>query len=247
MGQYHKVVNLDKQEYLHPHQFGDGLKLMEFGGSAQGTLSALAGLLLLDNQQEGPWAGSRVTVTGDYGDEGRFVPPQFAQYNLYTLLDLDMSEDESAALGPAPVYTALREECTRQLAGLGFKMEFGNMGTAGVPGLEDMEKVYDQPEDLFEGLDLRPGENLREVLEDCLRVIRCSKYANPLSWTRVTDASLKLDVQTGKASALHVRYVNDRNSDNGLPRQFDGTLAFPASVREVREFFKVVDTTPKLT
>ena len=32
MGQYFKVLNLDKKEYLHPHCCGDGLKLMEFGG-----------------------------------------------------------------------------------------------------------------------------------------------------------------------------------------------------------------------
>lgn len=33
MGQYYMVMNLAKKEYLHPHHFGDGLKLMEFAMS----------------------------------------------------------------------------------------------------------------------------------------------------------------------------------------------------------------------
>ena len=45
MGQYFLIVNLDKKEYLHPHKFGDGLKLLEFGCSSQGTLTALTLLL----------------------------------------------------------------------------------------------------------------------------------------------------------------------------------------------------------
>ena len=40
MGQYYLVVNLDKKEFLHPHKLGDGLKLMEFAASGDGTRSA---------------------------------------------------------------------------------------------------------------------------------------------------------------------------------------------------------------
>ena len=75
MGQYHYVVNLDKREYLHPHDLGDGLKLMEFGCSANGTLMGLALLLAGSNGPEGrgggdwhPWTGEQ----GRYGD-GRTV------------------------------------------------------------------------------------------------------------------------------------------------------------------------------
>lgn len=40
MGQYHKIVNLDKKQFISGHAFGDGIKLMEFGGSAGGTMTA---------------------------------------------------------------------------------------------------------------------------------------------------------------------------------------------------------------
>ncbi len=77
MGQYYKVVNLDKKQYLHPHNLGDGLKLMEFGSSGGGTMMALAILLSdgngqgggdLDSEQAlvGSWAGDRIVVVGDY-------------------------------------------------------------------------------------------------------------------------------------------------------------------------------------
>lgn len=82
MGQYHIVVNLDKKQYLHPHRLGDGLKLMEFGASSGGTMMALAVLLADSNSGSGgdidsddplvgSWAGDRIVVTGDYGDEGK--------------------------------------------------------------------------------------------------------------------------------------------------------------------------------
>jgi hypothetical protein len=86
MGQYHYICNLDKREYLDPHQFGDGLKLMEFGCSMGGTMTALAILLASangrgggdlrleeDNPLEeivGSWAGDRIAIIGDYFDEG---------------------------------------------------------------------------------------------------------------------------------------------------------------------------------
>ena len=92
MGQYYTVVNLDKQQYLHPHAFGDGLKLLEFGCSGCGTMTALAVLLAdgngrgggdlqTDNEEYqeiiGSWAGDRIVVTGDYADEGKFVPEDY--------------------------------------------------------------------------------------------------------------------------------------------------------------------------
>ncbi len=96
MGQYHYVCNLDRREFLHPHRFGDGLKLKEFGGSGGGTMAALAGLLStsngrgggdlfadqdwlrevrisqdqLEDEILGRWAGDRLAIIGDYHDEG---------------------------------------------------------------------------------------------------------------------------------------------------------------------------------
>jgi hypothetical protein len=48
MGQYYLVVNLDKQQYLHPCRLGDGQKLLEFADGGA-TLTALAILLAKDN------------------------------------------------------------------------------------------------------------------------------------------------------------------------------------------------------
>lgn len=83
MGQYYKIVNLDKMQYLHPHKFNEGLKLMEFSCSTPGTMTALA-LLLADGNGRGggdmrsdspligSWAGNRIVVAGDYADPGRY-------------------------------------------------------------------------------------------------------------------------------------------------------------------------------
>jgi hypothetical protein len=85
MGQYHKIVNLSRNEYLDPPCFDDGDKLMEFGNSRNGTLMALAVLLSNspnqgggdlrsdDTEWYGRWAGDSIVIAGDYagpGDKG---------------------------------------------------------------------------------------------------------------------------------------------------------------------------------
>jgi hypothetical protein len=84
MGQYYYIVNITNKQYIHPHRFGDGLKLLEFGCSGNGTMTALA-LLLADGNGRGggdlrsddpiigSWAGDRIVVTGDYADEENFL------------------------------------------------------------------------------------------------------------------------------------------------------------------------------
>jgi hypothetical protein len=83
MGQYYLIVNLDKKEYLRPHAFGDGAKLLEFGASANGAMTGLS-ILLADgngrgggdlhskNPIIGSWAGDRIVITGDYADPNLF-------------------------------------------------------------------------------------------------------------------------------------------------------------------------------
>jgi hypothetical protein len=91
MGQYYIVVNLRKQEYLHPHRFGNGLKLMEFGPSPDGIMCGLAVVLADGNGRGGgdlesanpvigTWAGDPVVVAGDYADEGKHLPPDWQQH-----------------------------------------------------------------------------------------------------------------------------------------------------------------------
>jgi len=84
MGQYYKIVNVKKKQYITPYKFGDGSKLMEFSMSANGVLAGLA-ILLADgngrgggdlhseNDIIGSWAGDNIVVAGDYADAGKFV------------------------------------------------------------------------------------------------------------------------------------------------------------------------------
>jgi hypothetical protein len=73
VGVYYLIVNLDKREFLHPHKFGDGLKLDEFGCASRGTLTALALLLCLNgeprpDQPLGSWAGDRIAIVAGSDD-----------------------------------------------------------------------------------------------------------------------------------------------------------------------------------
>jgi hypothetical protein len=84
VGQYYKIVSLTDKQYLHPHVFGEGIKLLEFGASGRGAMMGLAilladgnnrggGDLYSDNPIIGSWAGSKVVVAGDYADEGKWL------------------------------------------------------------------------------------------------------------------------------------------------------------------------------
>ena len=104
MGQYYKIVNIKKKQYITPHTFGDGAKLMEFSMSASGVLTGLA-ILLADgngrgggdlhseNDIIGSWAGDNIVVAGDYADAGKFVkePDQ-------TLYEVASNEGEDISL-----------------------------------------------------------------------------------------------------------------------------------------------------
>jgi hypothetical protein len=84
MGQYYRIVNIKKKQYISPHTFGDGSKLMEFSMSANGVLAGLAILLAdgngrgggdlnSDNPIVGSWAGDNIVVAGDYADAGKWI------------------------------------------------------------------------------------------------------------------------------------------------------------------------------
>lgn len=81
MGQYFKIANLDKKEFLSPHTLGAGVKQWEMVGSV-GVSAAL--LILLGNSAgkgygdlcsdegdidknfSGRWAGDHIVIAGDY-------------------------------------------------------------------------------------------------------------------------------------------------------------------------------------
>ena len=82
MGQYHYLVNLSKKEYVHPHQIGNGLKLLEQVGWEHSTSTALVMLLAASNGEGGrgggdfrsgdkligSWAGDKIAFIGDYAE-----------------------------------------------------------------------------------------------------------------------------------------------------------------------------------
>ena len=79
MGQYHKLYNVTRKEFVHPHKIGNGLKLTEQCGFPGSTASALFLLVANSNGRGvgdakphpyvGRWAGDRVVVQGDYACE----------------------------------------------------------------------------------------------------------------------------------------------------------------------------------
>jgi len=82
MGQYHYLINLDKKQFVHPHQIGNGLKLHEQIGWQYSTATALVMLLAASSRDGGrgggdfhaehplvgSWAGDRVAFVGDYAE-----------------------------------------------------------------------------------------------------------------------------------------------------------------------------------
>ena len=113
MGQYYKIVNIKKKQYITPHTFGDGAKLMEFSMSASGVLAGLA-ILLADgngrgggdlhseNDIVGSWAGDNIVVAGDYADTGKYffsgVDPNYTLYHWAEDHYTDISREVVALL-----------------------------------------------------------------------------------------------------------------------------------------------------
>ena len=82
MGQYHQIINYDKKQFLDPHKFGEGVKLMEFSSGQHGTMQALAVLLAASNTPEArgggdlhPWLGGP-----GYGSRIRDTKPQRGEW-----------------------------------------------------------------------------------------------------------------------------------------------------------------------
>jgi hypothetical protein len=86
MGQYHMLVNLDRKEYVNPHELGLGLKQWEHACSGgghyeNGTLPQALYILTMTSPARGGgdftkldisgrWSGDRCVVLGDYTEEG---------------------------------------------------------------------------------------------------------------------------------------------------------------------------------
>lgn len=91
MGQYYKIMNIDKNEYLYPHDFNCGLKLMEssyirddhHSNDYMGTLT-----YLIQNK----WKGNRILMVGDYANKqwASDKPQQQKEKQVY----LDLMKEE---------------------------------------------------------------------------------------------------------------------------------------------------------
>jgi len=95
MGQYWICINETKEEFIRPHMFGDGAKIMEFSCSSMGILTALT-ILLEDGELKekfddkegrvvGRWAGDRIRFVGDYGENeirrgDEYINPHYLAY-----------------------------------------------------------------------------------------------------------------------------------------------------------------------
>jgi hypothetical protein len=102
MGQYYLIVNVTKKQFIHPHRFDDGMKLMEFAPRGNGTMMALAVLLSNGNGRGGgdlqsgsdivgSWAGDQIVIAGDYGDPGKFIKG-VSRKHLQEIADESFSE-----------------------------------------------------------------------------------------------------------------------------------------------------------
>jgi len=108
VGQYHWPVNLTKKQFLDPHKFGDGLKLLEFGCSESGTLMALTYLLASSvargggdmpaGKLAGTWAGDKIAIIGDYSEKDDIKGVNAEQIAKHVCKSTGGYEDISAAV-----------------------------------------------------------------------------------------------------------------------------------------------------
>jgi hypothetical protein len=93
MGQYHILVNLDKREFVSPHDLGLGLKQREHNGAFDGTLADALYFLTMTSpargggdypqtEISGRWAGDRCIVLGDYTEDSD-LPHYIGAGSLY--------------------------------------------------------------------------------------------------------------------------------------------------------------------
>ena len=102
MGQYFLVVNTDKKEYLMPHNFGSGLKFLEFTSDELSVMSGLAHLLGQSSDPSGmgaapditgSWIGAQVVIVGDY-DESNLYHTAYETYeNISNKVICHMAKD----------------------------------------------------------------------------------------------------------------------------------------------------------
>ena len=111
MGQYHKLVNLDKKEQVVSYNLGLGAKQYEQTGT-EGSMGDALYLLLMSSpsrgggdwdafdELSGRWLGDRVVVLGDYTEDDDYAEyPNFGKLFHESSDWVDISDDVAVALG----------------------------------------------------------------------------------------------------------------------------------------------------
>ena len=205
MGQYFKVFNLDKKEMLSPRLFHDGEKLLEFGCSANGTLTGLT-ILLRQSSGVGGGAGSGAGGGAEVSAEDLvgLVAAGAAAAGLESKnverLDFGINESYSisistapsgaprASIGAATVFGALRAlETFTQLA---------TSMTAGAAVPSDV-RIEDSPRFPYRGLMIDTGRHWLPVpfIEHIMDAMAASKL-NILHWHITDDQAFPLDLDS---------------------------------------------------
>lgn len=107
MGQYFKIINLDKRQYFSPSIFDEGIKktsiLQGMHAYALGKLITYGGELSEENKKWrkgneqgiwfGAWAGDKIAIVGDYAKSNLLgiepTNPENKAINLYELAELE--------------------------------------------------------------------------------------------------------------------------------------------------------------
>ena len=81
MGQYFRLINYDKKEFIDPDKLGGGIKLWEWcANNATRIFPFLlrkstgfgGGDIQKDYKMAGHWAGDRIALVGDYDESGNY-------------------------------------------------------------------------------------------------------------------------------------------------------------------------------
>lgn len=80
MGQYYMPVNIDNYQYIYPHDFGSGAKLMEHSW----LLNPFVGTVMSLIHPSGSWGPCRLVWAGDYMDGGLYIPDNDGPVSIST-------------------------------------------------------------------------------------------------------------------------------------------------------------------
>lgn len=126
MGQYFMIVNLDKQEYIHPHRLDAGLKFWEIcannvarvvpfllrrsadgGGGDANDWYEPAPPGVVDTVERtntcGRWAGDRIVICGDYDRPDQFITVEEALKAGYDQAHINKNKT-STGMVPCTLY-----------------------------------------------------------------------------------------------------------------------------------------------